>query len=644
MSSGFKYVHCPRGGKWRGIVTGPNGENYHTNCFDSPEDAARAVDQLIYKVRGPDALTNFPLAEQRARLDSITLEQLLAEFRAAGAAGRIFSSGRSRHRGVSWNVQSSKWQVHIRPPNGQNPMRIGDFADEDAAASAYDAAAWRLRGSDAKLNFPSKYMGLTPGQEPPAIETEIPDQSARDRLEAAASGSKGSASRGQKKRKPPLNNPVPRKKASVGAGTSSNVTSLDSHASDISTEDGDDDGFDSDSSEGGDGSSSEDLADSCHNSPPLAWLEDSAPDEGLQPGGQSDQERAINPIIFNSILQQLPLPNDYSCVSGMEIAEQVEISPAVNLAKPPQATEGLGMAATSAQKDKIAAGFGTVSKSNSPLPVASGNEADGQQQGEKEHSKEEREGGYACGAGMQHSSAPLEGLCEARPLEEGQLEAAQEAERFLRESLDPLGTSCAHASKAPTDACSTGTRFSDMPEHPNTSNRPQPFTDTIFPRSSDGAFHMAIADMQLRRMFLELGMLDEHGRMPDEDRPTHMLALRKELAAKSAAQAKVFEDLPPLYSAEGHLLQSLAHVRHQKDEELAELLLAQLALAERGMPLTIKPQDYIWVLDPEPGPGPLRPKGSPASNDHPAYVLHYLHQMSVPLEEEQVCKLEKWHF
>eukprot|EP00967_Tisochrysis_lutea_P020921 scaffold23729_cov19-Tisochrysis_lutea.AAC.1 len=50
--------------------------------------------------------------------------------------------------------------------------------------------------SAAKLNFPVKY--LTPGQDPPSIETQIPDQAARDRVEAAVRGSKSSTPGGQK--------------------------------------------------------------------------------------------------------------------------------------------------------------------------------------------------------------------------------------------------------------------------------------------------------------------------------------------------------------------------------------------------------------------------------------------------------------
>eukprot|EP00983_Pelagomonas_calceolata_P043383 1138875-Pelagomonas_calceolata.AAC.2 len=290
MSTNYMYLHCPRG-RWRGRVTAPGGKQYYSHSFDNPEDAARAADQLAYKVRGPDAPTNFPMtAEQRARLDSITLEQLLAEFRAAGAAGQPFSFGRSRHRGVAWNVTSSKWRAMIQPPNGSQ-IRLGSFADEDAAASAYDAAAWQLRGScpvpppfhsAAKLNFPVKY--LTPGQDPPSIETQIPDQAARDRVEAAVRGSKSSTPGGQKvqKRKPAQPDPAQRKKAaamrkygssilldqtsfgsrfitgcsfSMHAGTSLDAISIDICASAGSTANEDDEFFDPESSEGGDESS-----------------------------------------------------------------------------------------------------------------------------------------------------------------------------------------------------------------------------------------------------------------------------------------------------------------------------------------------------------------------------------------------------
>ncbi|GFH22346.1 AP2/ERF domain-containing protein, partial [Haematococcus lacustris] len=62
------------------------GRIYYTNCYSTPEEAARAVDRYIYKIKGPDAPTNFPLdAAQRAELDGLSLDDVEAQFRKLGA-------------------------------------------------------------------------------------------------------------------------------------------------------------------------------------------------------------------------------------------------------------------------------------------------------------------------------------------------------------------------------------------------------------------------------------------------------------------------------------------------------------------------------------------------------------------------------
>jgi hypothetical protein len=61
----------------------------------------------------------------------------------------------SRYTGVTWEKRTSKWQAKIY--NGVRMQHLGTFPEdkEEAAARAFDEAALRLRGAQARLNFPS---------------------------------------------------------------------------------------------------------------------------------------------------------------------------------------------------------------------------------------------------------------------------------------------------------------------------------------------------------------------------------------------------------------------------------------------------------------------------------------------------------
>ncbi len=89
------------------------------------------------KLNFPDQLT----AQRRAELDAMSLEDLLARYRAKGVRHVNKSS---QYRGVSWSKHCHKWHAQIHM-NGKH-IYLGIFADEAAAACAVDTAARQRDG------------------------------------------------------------------------------------------------------------------------------------------------------------------------------------------------------------------------------------------------------------------------------------------------------------------------------------------------------------------------------------------------------------------------------------------------------------------------------------------------------------------
>ncbi len=61
------------------------------------------------------------------------------------------SNNTSGHKGVYWHKGVGKWRAHIRVDGKR--ICIGDFANLEDAALAYDAAARKHHGEFARLNF-----------------------------------------------------------------------------------------------------------------------------------------------------------------------------------------------------------------------------------------------------------------------------------------------------------------------------------------------------------------------------------------------------------------------------------------------------------------------------------------------------------
>ncbi len=64
---------------------------------------------------------------------------------------RPFLNASSVYKGVHWDSWNKRWRASISPDGVT--VRLGSFTDEEEAARAYDAAAIRLFGEYACLNF-----------------------------------------------------------------------------------------------------------------------------------------------------------------------------------------------------------------------------------------------------------------------------------------------------------------------------------------------------------------------------------------------------------------------------------------------------------------------------------------------------------
>ncbi|SKB63356.1 AP2 domain-containing protein [Sphingopyxis flava] len=103
-----------------------------------------AGDPLIADHVNYDTLDN-----RRCNLRAVTKTES-AQHRRAWSR-KLKAGPTSKHKGVYWRPDNGLWRAVIKF-QGQ-PISLGQFADEDDAARAYDSAARRYHGQFAELNY-----------------------------------------------------------------------------------------------------------------------------------------------------------------------------------------------------------------------------------------------------------------------------------------------------------------------------------------------------------------------------------------------------------------------------------------------------------------------------------------------------------
>lgn len=112
---------------------------------------AHRVAYALYHGAAPDEIDHKNGIKSDNRIDNLreaTHAQNNANF--ASKMGK-----HSIYRGVTKGARCVRFSASIRDPNEGRRIRLGSFLTQEEAARAYDAAAHRIYGEFARLNFPA---------------------------------------------------------------------------------------------------------------------------------------------------------------------------------------------------------------------------------------------------------------------------------------------------------------------------------------------------------------------------------------------------------------------------------------------------------------------------------------------------------
>ena len=167
-----------QGKKWNYTTHAGSGLDRGTVIQAGPRDLAKSqlkrlimgLDGDVHTIRVGHANGN-PLDCRRANLVISTPEKSTRRgYKILHRSGRPTSS---RFKGVCWNERDGKWQAQINVDDVHT--RLGTFDDEEDAAFAYDEAARKAWGEEARVNFPRP--GELPSAAAPVDPADLSPQS-----------------------------------------------------------------------------------------------------------------------------------------------------------------------------------------------------------------------------------------------------------------------------------------------------------------------------------------------------------------------------------------------------------------------------------------------------------------------------------